>query len=271
MRRAHVSSDGAHKAGVAFFRDWVEREPWRIDWRVNLARALVIAKEYSQAAEQLQCVLRMNRNDSRALVGLAELFERNGYYQRAARLLERLVAIFPRHGRARSFLGDCYIVSCPCDVVSRPLLTRARLQKVARAFATRGCTFLHSLAVASQMGNFDGADAVLQEQMRMFPTDSEAYSRMAELHAQKGATEEAIALYKKARAVDPTDSSSLFNIGLCYLDSQNFLEARAYFQQHLAENPGEGASPRLCAKSSPLSRRRSHVAARDCQHALRGR
>ncbi len=188
--------------GVEFFKGLVAKQPWRVDWRVNLARAYTIVKDFGNAAAELQQVLRVNRCDSRALIGLAELFERNGYYLRASKLLRRLVEIFPRHGRVRSFLGDCEI----------------------------------------KLGNYDAANTVLQEQVRMFPNDPEAYCRMAELVAQKGETEDAIALYKKARSVDPTDSSSLFNIGLCYLDLQNFPEARAYFQQHLAENPGDPMS-----------------------------
>ena len=49
-------------------------------------------------------------------------------------------------------------------------------------------------------------------------------------------------MYKKARAVYPADSSALFNIGLCYLDLENFAEARAYFQRHLAESPDDPVS-----------------------------
>lgn len=188
--------------GAAYFRALVEREPWRNEWRINLARALSLTKDYQGAAQQLQLVLERNRNDSRALVGLAELFERNGFYERASRLLQRLLDIFPRHPRVRSFLGDCLV----------------------------------------KQAQYEDAERVLLEQIRLFPVDSEAYSRMAELHAQRGDINEAIAMYKKARAVDPTDPSSLFNVGLCYLDLQNFPEARAYFQQHLAENPNDPMS-----------------------------
>jgi tetratricopeptide (TPR) repeat protein len=49
-------------------------------------------------------------------------------------------------------------------------------------------------------------------------------------------------MYKKARSADPADSSALFNIGLCYLDLENFAEARAYFQRHLAESPDDPVS-----------------------------
>lgn len=188
--------------GVDFFSALVKKEPWRNDWRVNLARAYVCVKEFGKAAEQLEMVLKTNRDDSRALIGLAELFERNGYYQRSLKLLQRLVEIFPSHARVRSFLGDVQI----------------------------------------KLGQFDEANKILEEQIKLFPNDSEAYARMAELNAQKGDTEAAIALYKKARSVDPTDSSSLFNIGLCYLDLEDFVQARAYFQQHLAENPNDPMS-----------------------------
>jgi tetratricopeptide (TPR) repeat protein len=133
---------------------------------------------------------------------MAEVLERNGFYQRAAALLRRVLVIFPRHPRCRSFLGDCEV----------------------------------------KAGNLDVARKLLEEQISIFPHDSEAYSRMAELLAQKGDTEDAIGLYKQARAVDPADSSSLFNIGLCYLDLENFAEARAYFQRHLGENPDDPVS-----------------------------
>jgi tetratricopeptide (TPR) repeat protein len=188
--------------GVQFFKDLVEKEPWRNDWRIHLARAHVMMKDYLGAGEQLKMVLRNNPCDSRALTGLAELLERNGYYARAAKLLEKVVRLFPRHPRVRSFLGDCEVKSA----------------------------------------NYDRARQVLTEQIEMFPSDSEAYSRMAELCAQTGETDQAIALYKKARTVDPTDSSCLFNIGLCYLDLHNYNEAREYFQRHLGENPDDPMS-----------------------------
>ncbi len=188
--------------GVTFFSAWAQKEPWRNEWRFHLARAHMACKQYELAAKVLQTVLRSNPNDCRALAAMAELLERNGFYQRAAALLRRVLVVFPRHPRCRSFLGDCEVKS----------------------------------------GNFDVARQVLQEQIAMFPNDSEAYSRMAELLAQKGDTDDAIAMYKKARLVDPADSSSLFNIGLCYLDLENFPEARAYFQRHVAENPDDPVS-----------------------------
>ncbi len=99
--------------GVAFFRALVAKEPWRNDWRSHLARAHMCCKEYDRAALELREVLRRNPDDCRALAAMAELLERNGFYARAAALLRRVLAIFPRHPRCRSFLGDCEVkVQC---------------------------------------------------------------------------------------------------------------------------------------------------------------
>lgn len=188
--------------GIKLFSDLVAKEPWRNEWRIHLSRVYVVDKKYELAARELQIVLRNNPNDCRGLIALAELFERNGYYMRCATLLRKVLKIFPRHPRVRSFLGDAEL----------------------------------------KMGHDGVAEELLKEQLEMIPIDSEGYSRMAELQAQRGQVEDAIALYKKARSVDPTDSSPLFNIGLCYLDLHKFPEARAYFQRHLDENPDDAVS-----------------------------
>lgn len=69
-------------------------------------------------------------------------------------------------------------------------------------------------------------------------------------------------MYKQARIVDPADSSALFNIGLCYLDLENFPEARAYFQRHLAESPDDPVSLLEIANT--------HYAQGDLELSIRG-
>jgi Flp pilus assembly protein TadD len=58
---------------------------------------------------ELQQILLRNPSDCRALISLAELFERNGFYKRAVNLLRKVLTVFPRHPRCRSFLGDCLV------------------------------------------------------------------------------------------------------------------------------------------------------------------
>lgn len=94
---------------MVFFERLVQREPWKNEWRFLLARARICCKQYREAALELQAALQRNPRDCRALVCLAELFERNGFYGRAVKLLRKVLAIFPRHPRCRSFLGDCLV------------------------------------------------------------------------------------------------------------------------------------------------------------------
>lgn len=87
---------GQSQLGIAYIRQAVTRRPAAVDYRVNLAGALVQAMQFDEAAEHLERACALDPSDAGAFGALGALRLRQGRFDAAERSYEAAAALEPR-------------------------------------------------------------------------------------------------------------------------------------------------------------------------------
>jgi len=154
----------------------------------------------------------------------------------AIALLRKAVQLDPKFAMAYARIGYAYAVTDFVPEKGKPLLAKAiqlsdRLAAKERLFVTAW------YAIARQ--DYSGAIRTLQQIVDQFPSETEAYTRLARLLYGEERPQEAIAVVRRGLAVDP-EFGDLYNVlGVCYLGLGRYDEAIAAHRRYLQLAPAE--------------------------------
>lgn len=85
--------------------------------------------------------------------------------------------------------------------------------------------------------DIETAEKILNDIMEMDPQTVNIYNSLGVLHRKKGNLEFALKQYMKALKVHPDEPFIMYNIGRLYLDMNEALKGKIYFERALRKNP----------------------------------
>jgi tetratricopeptide (TPR) repeat protein/DNA-binding winged helix-turn-helix (wHTH) protein len=154
----------------------------------------------------------------------------------AIALLRKAIQLDPRFAMAYARIGYAYSVTDFVPEKGRPFLAKAielsdHLAPKDRLYVTAW------YAIARQ--DYPGAIRTLQQIVAQFPSETEAYTRLARLLYGEERPQETIAVVRQGLAADP-ESGDLYNVlGICYLGLGRYDEAIGAHQHYALLAPSE--------------------------------
>lgn len=209
-------------------------EPLKVE--LNLGRLLLDQKRYDEAITHLLAALESDPgfDEARTLLGLVyhehgkdeaaikvlrEVGPASGQYEDATLMLVRLIGQAEGEKAAEDYLRE----------------------KIGDAKSRRAIFYSALTGLLRERKDYGAAEALFEEAMSFYPTESELYLEYAILQDDLGGTDKALVAMKKLLAAKPDDPYALNYIGYIWADrGENLDQALDYVRRALAQKPEDG-------------------------------
>lgn len=209
-------------------------EPLKVE--LNLSRLLIDQKRFDEAISRLLAVLESDPgfDEARILLGLA--YHEQGRDEAAVGILKEVVPASGQYEDATLMLIKLIGKTQGVKAVEDALREKIRDVKTRRAI------FYSALAgLLRERKDYAAAEAIFEEAMALYPTESELYLEYAVLQDDLGGTEKALTAMKKLLAAKPDDPYALNYIGYTWADrGENLDQALDYVRRAMAQKPEDG-------------------------------
>jgi protein O-GlcNAc transferase len=177
--------------------------------------------QYDRSIEQLSIAVRLNRQDERSLVTLADVFTAAGRSPDAERTLKETIQIIPESGQAYYRLGQLY--------QGQSLLPPAldALEKAATCSPLVGLDYLFETVggLYVTQANFDRAVNAYLKRIDANPNNADAHRKLGEIYFLQGRHDEALAEFTATLLLDPASADGFAASGQVYLRLDRYAEA----------------------------------------------
>jgi tetratricopeptide (TPR) repeat protein len=235
MTLATRHRNATYQNAVALWEDTVAKAPQNHRAHNNLGSVLTKAGRTSEAVEQLQEALRLNRRNATNFAnaqcnwGLA-LFN-SGHKAEAIEHYQEALRADPNHASTHNNLGVALLESGHADEAAEHFQAALRIEP---NFAGAK----HNLGLASlKSGRTAEAVECVQESLRLNPRNAEAHLLLGNALAQSGHTAEAVEHFHQALKIDPACAGAHAAWGVILLKSGRTAEAVEHFRQAVRLNP----------------------------------
>ncbi|MEO6487619.1 MAG: sulfatase-like hydrolase/transferase, partial [Thermoanaerobaculia bacterium] len=199
---------------------------------LDRAGTLFVRERYAEAIPLLEQILRQDPHNLDAALRLATAHSALGHYARAGEGFRRAEAIAPESRDVRTYLalhyarGDEWLRAVP-------MLERVVIEEPERVPA------LEALAVVRERQKRVAEAVQLREKIyAMRAPAPQELLRLAEMQMELGQTEKAITTFEKARAAQGAAFNHHLDLGVLYLASRRFEEARDALDRVRSTHPG---------------------------------
>ena len=234
LRKAREASDLEKK--IAFTEKAWQLSP---DDRLLFSRLvdlLVEAKRYKEAVELLEGQS-LQKDDSKLLRQLAELYDRSGQKEKAAAAYSKLAAEFPRDRTILQRLAKLYEELERWEEASQVLGRLLEGQSGTR----RGQIFLRQADALERAGKKKEAVQALEHASRLKPADPRLWQRLAEGRGEAGDTPGAIAALKRVVELRPNQRGPRLELAEVLLASGDKREAAKQIKEAARLSPDDAA------------------------------
>lgn len=199
--------------------------------RLNVAAALIQARDLKAALAQLRELERTGHRDAESVVALADLYSRCGEHGAALRLLEPLLAAddLPewRERVARELLE-----------LERHADAAEHLRKLIAVRPADPGTHANLGLALLGLDHVDEASAELREALRLAPRHWQALHGLGLALLKRGEIGEAIDAFEQARAIKADEPDLLSNLGYAYALARQFERGEPLLREAVALAPG---------------------------------
>ena len=201
------------------------------------------------AIATLEDLVRRNIADQSVMVVLAGYLQESGALDRAAALLQAVIAAHPDYAEAYNSLGV---------VASRQgkhAEARAAYRRMLELDPTSARTYANLGADEFATGEFSEASSDLQHALSLDPKLAAAHNVLAAIHMRQGQAPAAIAEWKLAIELEPALFDALYNLAVALDEAGRHDEARPYIQRFVNEAPRSRYGQDVARLSALLDRR----------------
>ncbi len=203
------------------------------DPRLHFSLGVVLAagRQYAEAIRELARADALRPGTFEILHNLGEAYLRNENYSQAEATLSRALALKP------DSVGTMYLLA-RAETERRHYLDALDLLLRARQRDPQNPDVLFLMGRISMIQNYyEDAIPVLEEGVRVAPRRPDLRAALGESYFTSGSVDQALAQFKILIGLDPSASSYAF-MGLAYRHLGRFDEAKKYFNEGLAREPG---------------------------------
>lgn len=177
-------------------------------------------------------------------------FAENGSYEKAISVLDTLV----EDGETAEFYynkGYIFTTENKFEEAIRAFKKATQLDRLfAKAYQEMGNAYLKlgrrkeaekylqkSADINMENDDLETAEQILNDILEMDPKTVNIFNSLGVLHRKKGNLEFALRQYLKALKVHPDEPFIMYNVGRLYLDMNDAVEAKKYFEMAVRKNP----------------------------------
>ncbi|MFO0691665.1 MAG: tetratricopeptide repeat protein [Myxococcota bacterium] len=269
MRLAQIEHTRGDRAGeIAIYRELLEKHPNHYGVLQRMGQAQIDANDVSAAIETYTRIVEVYPEDLNSLRRLASLEFAAGRYESAAKRLEQVMRREPGDselaiavGQIRRAAGDdagaleVFEQILPGDPqyieariqISAVLESQGKLKEALdemerlRAGDAGRVVDLRAAALRAELGDHDGAKALLESLLEGGEGDVEVYYQLGVLEGSRKQLDASLAYMRKVLELDPKNAAALNFIGYSWAErGENLEEAETLIQRALALSPGDG-------------------------------
>jgi tetratricopeptide (TPR) repeat protein len=212
---------GDLESALAHLRAAVESAPKRAEAHRILAVAYRENDQRNESIEEFKTAIRLNANDERARISLADAFNAAGQDADAERVLRDAIESFPAAGQAHYNLARLY------RLMARNLDAAGSFERAAALNPLVGLDHLYETIGALHVAeaNFESAIDALQKRADVSPNNAEAHRILGEAYIQQNRLDEALAEFLVTLLVDPRSAQAYAGIGQVQLQRGSYGDA----------------------------------------------
>ena len=198
----------------------------------SLLGALLDQRGHTSAAERAyRTALTLNPRHVAARANLGVLLARTGRTDEAVRAFEEVLKLAPEHPQATYNLGLQYAARGQYE-------RAASILERARAYQPDNVAVLAQLALALyELKHLDEAETTLASAAALAPADADVLYARGLVSAARGQRDAALALWAQALAARENFPAANFMLGEELRKDGRLVEARAYYERALAQDP----------------------------------
>ena len=209
----------------------LELQPENFQARLELTNLLILGREFSQAQEQIDSLLRERSNDPAVHSTFSSLLAAQGDLSGALKEVQKAIALDPSRWGWYLELAMLQLSANQADAAEASLKKVIELNPT----ATQAHVLLGKFYQVS--GRFTDAEQQLQTAVRMDPKDPEAQAALARLYLAEGKGTEAEKLLERAKHDFPNDSAEYRMLGDFYFMTGSLDKAIAEYSSLYQEHP----------------------------------
>jgi len=223
---------GRPEAAVATFQRARAIAPEHGGFDAALVQALVLAREYEEAATLARTARRRNPGDLRLAQLEARALSRAGRKDRAVVVMREAVAEHADNVQAHLSLAEAL------QEADRIAEADEVLAEAERRFPRNADVAFQQGALLEQRGDIRGAEAAFRRVLDIDPDHAPALNYLGYMLADRGERlQEAVALIERALAIDPDNGAYLDSLGWAYYRLGRYREAEPLLRRAAEQLP----------------------------------
>lgn len=231
--------EGKAGSAIVLFRNALEKNQNYLDARYQLAKAYQSEKRYELAEKEFQKVKLLNPNQPEIQLDLAKLYISLGKPDQAILNASEYLLGKTESVEALEVIGSAYRNKKMPQEAETYFLQA--LQKEPERLSTK----LELAALHVGQGRVERAVVLLEDIIRVAPTNTQALYLLADTEIFRGRKEQALILYKKLTEIKPADPVAPYKIGLLHFEMEHFAIAETIALDLIKKFPAQAEGYRL--------------------------
>jgi tetratricopeptide (TPR) repeat protein len=212
---------GQLQAGISRLRAAVARAPDQAEARRILGLAYWADEQYDQSMTALHQAIRLNPQDERSRIALADVLGAAGRSAEQEQVLKEAIQMSPESGLAHYRLGQLYQGQSLLPLAVRELEKAAALNPLVgldHLYETIGGLYV-------DQASLDAAVAAYRKRIDANPNSAEAHRKLGEIYFLQGRHDEALIEFSVTQLLDPASADGYAAIGQVYLRLDRYADA----------------------------------------------
>jgi len=226
-----MGKSGRTGEAIRLYQGYLEKEPGNTPIRGFLAKLLLMEKRYAEARTHLDTILKENPENQNALLLLGLIESREGNFEKALEVFNRL----------RKISGDSFETLMQIGSLQRemkiPTEAAATFEEAARTYPDRFEPHLNLAIIHDAAHDMDKTETSARTALSLAPERSNIRSYLGQILTKEERYKEAIALLQEGLEKNPDDTVLLFQMGVTYDRSGRFDLAEKALKRLLEADP----------------------------------
>jgi tetratricopeptide (TPR) repeat protein len=224
---------GQLQAGITRLRAAVAEAPDQAEAHRILGLAYWADEKYDQSMTALHQAIRLNPQDERSRIALADVLGAAGRSAEQEQVLKEAIQMSPESGLARYRLGQLYQAQSLLPLAIRELEKAAALNPLAgldHLYETIGGLYV-------DQASLDAAVAAYGKRIDANPNSGEAHRKLGEIYFLQGRHDEALIEFSVTQLLEPANADAYAASGQVYLRQDRYADAVMASRRAIALDP----------------------------------
>ena len=210
----------AYEKAIMHYSRALKLKPDLPDAFINRGDAYLGKGDFDPALADFNKAIELNPNDADAYIIRGDAYLGKGDFDPALADFNKAIELNPNDADAYIYRGNSYLKQSNSELALVDFSKAIELNpNDAEVYLIRGDAYL-------EQGNLNRAFADFDKAIELDPENANAYVIRAKVYGKNGNLDPAIEDYKKAIELNPDDAEAYYNLGIAWMQRQNWQEAK---------------------------------------------